>query len=129
MRIWTAILLVAIGGGAGSVLRYLLSVLAQRFAFSLPHGTLWANLIGCFVIGVVTTLGATGGMLSPAMRLLLATGICGGFTTMSSFIYELMKFLQERDYYMAAGYFGLTLGGCVVMFVLGCGLTRLIIGK
>lgn len=119
MRYLPAILLVGVGGFAGSVLRFTLSLLAQRFSVSFPHGTLWANLLGCLAIGGIAALAASTEVLSPAMRLLLATGVCGGFTTMSSFVYELVQLLRESDYFLAAGYFGLTIGGCVVMFWIG----------
>ncbi len=97
----------------------MLSILAQRWSISFPHGTLWANLLGCLAIGAIATLATATEALSPSMRLLLATGVCGGFTTMSSFIYELMQLLRESEFYLAAGYLGLTLVGCALMFVLG----------
>jgi len=126
MRYLFPILLVASGGAVGSVLRYLLSLLAQRQSITFPHGTLWANLLGCLVIGIVVTLAATTESLSPNLRLLLATGLCGGFTTMSSFIYELMQFVRDREYLYAGGYLALTLVGCVAMFVLGTLAVRLV---
>lgn len=126
MRIPLAILVVGCGGFIGSVLRYALSVLSQRHAISFPHGTLWANLLGCLAIGVVVSLATATSSFSPLMRLFLATGICGGFTTMSSFIYELMRFVHDREYLYAGGYLLLTLVGCVVTFVLGVGAVRLV---
>jgi CrcB protein len=124
MRWWMPFLYVGVGGAMGSVLRYLLSLLAQRFSLSFPYGTLAANLLGCLVIGAVMTLAASSVSLTPAWRLFLATGICGGFTTMSSFVYELMRFVQDRAFFQAGGYFVLTLAGCVLMFVLGAWVTR-----
>ena len=125
MKYLFPILLVASGGAVGSVLRYLLSLLSQRQSVTFPHGTLWANLLGCLIIGIVVTLAATTESLSPNLRLLLATGLCGGFTTMSSFIYELMQFMRDREYLYAGGYLVLTLVGCVAMFVLGTLAVRL----
>lgn len=125
MRFWMPVLLVASGGAVGSVLRYLLSLLAQRQSVTFPHGTLWANLLGCLVIGIVVTLAATSGSISPNLRLLLATGICGGFTTMSSFVYELLQFVRDREYLYAGGYLAFTLVGCVVMFVIGTLVVRM----
>lgn len=119
MKLLASMLLVGAGGFAGSVLRYALTLLAQRYSISFPHGTLWANLLGCLAIGAISALAAATEVLSPAARLLLATGICGGFTTMSSFIYELAQLLRDNELWMAAGYFGLTLGGCLFMFWIG----------
>ena len=110
---------VGVGGFVGSALRYGLSLLGQRFSLTFPHGTLWANLLGCLVIGVVAGLSARTEVLSPTMRLLLATGLCGGFTTMSSFIYEMCKFAESAEYLYASGYFLLTIVGCSAAFCLG----------
>lgn len=121
------VLAVGAGGCAGSILRYLLSLIAQRYSISFPHGTLWANLLGCFAIGAIAALAAAGEILSPNARLLLATGLCGGFTTMSSFTYELAQFLRENDYLYATGYFALTAAGCLLMFFLGAAAVKLIL--
>lgn len=112
-------LAVGCGGFVGSVLRYALSLACQRYSATFPHGTLWANLLGCLTLGAVTALAAKAGGLSPAARLLLATGVCGGFTTMSTFTYELYKFLEDAEYLYAAGYFSLTVAGCLAAFFLG----------
>ncbi len=112
-------LVVGVGGFIGSVLRYALSLLGQRVSITFPHGTLWANLMGCLVIGAVTALSAKTEVLSPTMRLMLATGLCGGFTTMSTFSYEMFKFVQATEYLYASGYFLLTVAGCAGTFYLG----------
>jgi CrcB protein len=112
-------LVVGVGGFIGSAMRYALSLFGQRFSVTFPHGTLWSNLLGCLVIGVVTALAAKTEALSPTLRLLLATGLCGGFTTMSTFTYEMFKFVQASEYLYASGYFVLTLAGCAAMFCLG----------
>ena len=112
-------IVVGVGGFIGSIMRYALSLFGQRFSVTFPHGTLWSNLLGCLVIGVVTALAAKTEVLSPTMRLLLATGLCGGFTTMSTFTYEMFKFVQAAEYLYASGYFLLTMAGCAAMFCLG----------
>lgn len=124
MRYLVPILVVGSGGALGSVLRYLLSLLAQRTSVTFPHGTLWANLLGCLVIGIVVALATATESISPALRLFLATGICGGFTTMSSFIYELVQFVRDHEYLYAGGYLALTLVGCVAMFCIGTWLVQ-----
>jgi CrcB protein len=58
-------------------------------------------------------------LLSTEMRLLLATGFCGGFTTMSSFVYELGQFVQDKEYFFASTYFVATLAGAGLAFALG----------
>jgi CrcB protein len=87
-------------------------------AFSLPYGTLLSNLAGCLVIGLIAGLGRTE-LLSTELRLLLATGFCGGFTTMSSFVYELGQFVQDKEYFFASSYFAATLAGAGLAFALG----------
>jgi CrcB protein len=124
MRFLVPMLVVGVGGALGSVLRFSLTLLAQRFSVTFPHGTLWANLLGCLVIGVVVSLATATESISPAMRLFLATGICGGFTTMSSFIYELAQFVRDHEYLYAGAYLSLTLAGCMAMFCLGAWLAQ-----
>jgi CrcB protein len=112
-------LVVGMGGFIGSVLRYLLSLLCQRFSATFPHGTLWANLLGCLCLGAITAIATETQSLSPTTRLFLATGICGGFTTMSSFTYELFRFMQDAEYFYAAAYLVATLVGCLILFGVG----------
>ena len=124
MRFLVPVLVVGAGGALGSVLRYTLSLLAQRYSVTFPHGTLWANLLGCLLIGIVVTSATATESISPSLRLFLATGICGGFTTMSSFIYELAQFAKDREFFYAGAYFSLTLFGCMAMFCIGVWLVQ-----
>jgi CrcB protein len=110
---------VGIGGMLGAVARYLATLATAGISLTLPYGTLISNLAGCFLIGIVAALAAEGDLLSPEARLFLATGFCGGFTTMSSFVYELAQLLRSGELYFAAAYFGLTLVGAMVLFYLG----------
>ncbi len=119
MGLLTSVGLVAAGGAAGAVLRYLATLAFSGTAMALPWGTLLANLAGCFVIGILTELVARGVLVSPEARLLLATGLCGGFTTMSSFIYELAGFYRGGAYAMAGSYLLATLAGSAACFILG----------
>lgn len=111
--------MVGAGGFIGSILRYLLSLVGQRFSFTFPHGTLWANLLGCLALGIVTALATETEALSPTTRLFLATGICGGFTTMSTFTYETFQFAQDSEYLYAVVYCAATIAGCAAMFYMG----------
>ena len=104
----------------GGLSRYGLSLATQSIsAFSLPWGTLASNLAGCLAIGVIAGIGGRSELLSTEMRLLLATGFCGGFTTMSSFVYELGQFVQDQEYFFASTYFVATLAGAGLAFALG----------
>ena len=81
-------LLVFIGGGFGSGLRYLISNLMNQYSKVLPFGTFTVNMIGCLLIGLVLGFAQKENVLSTNQTLLLATGFCGGFTTFSAFANE-----------------------------------------
>jgi fluoride exporter len=95
----TALLLVAAGGATGSVLRYLVTLWSiERLGVGFPWGTLAVNIIGSACIGIAGGLGIGG-----EARLLLVTGVLGGFTTFSAFSLE-TGLLFERDWRLAALY-------------------------
>lgn len=82
------LLLVSIGSFFGGGLRFLVGKwLSQWLIMSFPWGTFAVNVVGCFLIGIFSSL-SLGGHLSPNLKLLLATGLCGGFTTFSTFMNE-----------------------------------------
>jgi CrcB protein len=85
------IILVALGGAAGSVLRF---VVARSLNLNFPTGTLLVNLSGCFLIGILWGLFARN--VDEGKRLLLITGFCGGFTTFSSFTLEGMRMIMDN---------------------------------
>lgn len=91
------ILLVFIGGGTGSILRYLISR-GLNTTTVLPLGTLVVNVLGSLLIGFVIGLGYRQQIISENGMLLLATGFCGGFTTFSAFSYENQLFLKSGDF-------------------------------
>jgi CrcB protein len=83
------LLIVGFGGGAGSILRYLTSILTTRFYTGVfPLATLCTNLCGCFLIGLFTGLLANQFSMNVHLRLLLITGFCGGYTTFSTLAIE-----------------------------------------
>ncbi|NIT57685.1 MAG: fluoride efflux transporter CrcB [Aliifodinibius sp.] len=92
-----SIIAVGVGGFFGSILRYLISHYINISTHStFPFGTLTVNVVGSLLIGII--IGATlEGDLTKSMRLLLATGFCGGFTTFSSFSYEFFSLLQHEQ--------------------------------
>jgi len=124
---WTLSILVGIGGFFGSIARYGLSVGAQRYTIDWPLGTMAANVLGCLLIGVIVTIAAQGEILSPAVRLALATGFCGGFTTMSSLIYETAEMLRASEYLHAIMYAGGTFLLSLAAFVVGVVSVRVLI--
>ena len=110
---YKTIIAVGLGGFIGSVLRYLVSRLTAGVDFaSLPLGTLTVNVLGCFVLGLLTGLFERTGNLSPELRLLLTTGVCGGFTTFSTFSNDGLILIKQEFYGMFALYtlLSITLG-------------------
>ncbi len=98
------LLLIGTGSFIGGVLRYLLSQFIQtKFLSAFPFGTLGVNIIGCFTIGLVFALSERTNM-SPEMRLFLATGICGGFTTFSAFSNETFSLMRDGQFFYASAY-------------------------
>lgn len=118
------VLLVFLGGGVGSVLRFLLGKLWNSNTEGIPYGTFAANIIGSLIIGIILGLAAKNDTLNQNQTLLLATGFCGGFTTFSTFAYENHVFLKSGDFTNFALY---TIGSFIVGFFavfLGMFLTK-----
>jgi CrcB protein len=88
---------VAIGAAVGGALRYVVGQLfLQRFGPGFPYGTLFINVSGSVLIGVVAQLSATRAFgMTPFLRVLLATGVLGGYTTFSTFSLDAMTLLEE----------------------------------
>jgi CrcB protein len=117
-------LLVALGGGAGSALRWLVGGWVQRLSptSTFPWGTLAVNATGSFAIGIVLTLSLERALVPPAVRLLLVTGVLGGYTTFSAFSYETLQLLRDGQWPAALGYaLGSVLVGVAAAFA-GFGL-------
>ena len=89
------------------------------YGSGFPVGTLVVNLLGSFILGVVMTWSLERGLISPEVRILLGTGFCGGFTTMSTFSYETMALVQYDSATRALANVALSLGGCLVSVWLG----------
>jgi fluoride exporter len=99
------ILVIALGAAIGANLRYGLSLWAARqFGAAFPYGTLIVNLIGCFAIGLVLQFSLTRMPLSEPLRLLIVTGLLGGFTTFSSFGYETYALILKGEWLPALIY-------------------------
>ena len=123
------ILLVGIGGGAGSLVRYAIAFYFLHASQRFPFGTLSANLAGCFIIGVLAQIASEINLLTPEARVLFVTGFCGGFTTLSSFIFETSEYLKTAQYGAAAGYVAATLFGAALTFAAGSLLAHVVIAQ
>ncbi len=113
---------VALGGALGSVGRFWLSgLVATRCGESFPMGTLVVNVSGSLVIGFLAALSAPEGRLlpSPGFRQFFIIGICGGYTTFSSFSLETLNLLRDREWLYAGGNVLLSVGLCMVAVWLG----------
>ena len=108
------ILLVFIGGGFGSTLRFIIGKYMNSTETGIPWGTFTANILGSLIIGVILGFAAKNDALSSNQTLLLATGFCGGFTTFSSFAYENHVFLKSGDFTSFALY---TIGSFIIAFL------------
>jgi len=108
--IGTQILLVALGGSAGSVIRYLIGrLLPVTNPASFPFGTLVVNITGCLLIGIFYGLSVKQDWMTANMRLLLMTGFCGGFTTFSAFTLEGMNLLNNQQLILFLLYFAVSI--------------------
>ena len=103
---------VGLGSCTGGILRYLVSKLSDSVTDGrFPLGTLAVNLAGCLIIGILSALAEKGGIANANVRLFLTVGICGGFTTFSTFMNESFQMVRDERYaillaYMAASIFG-----------------------
>ena len=104
------LLLVGLGGFIGSVARYLVSKLNLYWTvFTLPFGTLTVNVLGSLIIGFIVGISAKSEIISPGFRLFLMVGICGGFTTFSSFTLENLTLMQNGQFGSVLLYTGLSI--------------------
>lgn len=108
------ILLVFIGGGTGSVARYLISKYLNSPTTGIPYGTFTVNIVGSFLIGIILGLALKNNTLSQNTVLFLATGFCGGFTTFSTFAYENHVLLKSGDF---INFFIYTVGSFIIGFL------------
>jgi CrcB protein len=124
-----AYLWVALGGGLGSLARFWISgFVAERYAHTFPWNTLVVNVTGSFVIGVLAGVAApeSRGIVSPAFRQFFMVGICGGYTTFSSFSLQTLDLLRDREWLYAAGNALLSVLLCLVAVWLGYVVTSVL---
>ncbi len=89
--------LVFTGGGLGSVMRYGMTQMLMRWSQNFPIATFLTNIMACFAIGVITSY-VSKGILTDEHRMFLAVGICGGFSTFSTFSNETVKLIENNDW-------------------------------
>lgn len=106
------LILVFLGGGLGSVFRFLIGKYLNSSENGIPYGTFLSNILGSLFIGFILGLAAKNNTLSQNQTLFLATGFCGGFTTFSTFAYENHIFLKSGDFTSFAFY-------TIASFILG----------
>lgn len=130
MRRVTRFLLVCAGGAIGSGARYLVVLWAARvFGTAAPWGTLLVNLSGSFAMGFLVELAMRPADLSPEMRLLIGTGILGGFTTYSAFNLETTMFLRAGAWGAAMLNVIATVAGCLLAGAFGFMLVKALFGR
>lgn len=113
---------VALGGALGSILRFSCSgLIAHHFGETFPWGTVLVNVVGSFAIGFFATLTSPDGriLIGPTGRQLFMTGICGGFTTFSSFSLQTLNLVQEGEWFRAGGNITLSVFLCLLFVWIG----------
>jgi CrcB protein len=115
------IIAIFIGAGLGALLRWWLGLTLNGYFPSIPPGTLAANLIGGYIIGVAVAFFAASTALAPEWRLFVITGFCGGLTTFSTFSSEIVDLLQQGRSLGACAAVALHLLGSVLMTFAGIG--------
>lgn len=124
-----AVVAICIGASAGALARWRLGVWLNAAGALLPWGTLAANLIGGYLVGVAVAVFQAMPQLDPAWRLALVTGFLGGLTTFSSFSAEVVGMLLQQRYALALGTTAMHLLGSLVLTVLGIQNATLLIAS
>lgn len=114
-----SLLVIAIGASLGAWLRWLLSIKLNALFPTVPPGTLIANMVGGYIIGLAIAFLAATPSLSPEWRLLIITGFCGGLTTFSTFSAETVTLIQEGRLFWAIGAISLHVAGSLAMTAAG----------
>ena len=125
---WGSFAAVGLGAALGAWLRWALALAFNALWPQLPPGTLLANLVGGYLIGLALGWFALDPQLSVELRLLVVTGFLGGLTTFSAFSAEAVGLLARQQYGWAAAHIGLHVGGSLLATALGFATLRLLKG-
>lgn len=117
--LFSSIIAISIGASAGATIRWLLGVALNAIIPSIPLGTLAANLVGGYLIGLAISLFVYFPEISDTWRLLIVTGFLGGLTTFSAFSFEVVTVLQNGRLLLATSIIGLHVVGSLIMTMLG----------
>lgn len=121
------ILLIGAGSFIGGVSRFLMSRYIQNSVVSgFPYGTLMVNVLGCLLIGLFYGMSERGNFMSPELRMFLTVGICGGFTTFSTFSMESLSLLKDGNFFHFTLYTTLSLFLCLAATWAGNAATKLL---
>lgn len=119
---------VAIGGAAGASMRHLVGMMALRaFGSGFPYGTIICNIAGSFLMGLLVEVLALRLNASTEVRLLLTTGLLGGFTTFSTFSLDIVTLTERGQMGVALFYVALSLAGGIVALFAGLGVARALV--
>lgn len=125
MNIVKPLLLVGLGGGIGSICRYLTALLVNRYWKSpFPMATFAINMLGCFIIGILAGIAFKYSWANDNFKLLFVTGFCGGYTTFSTFAFENVSLLQNNNSLVAFLYIGTSIFTGLLAAWLGIYLTK-----
>jgi CrcB protein len=123
---WSPVLAISVGAAAGALLRWQLGVRMNSLLPLLPLGTLAANLVGAYIIGLAVAYLAEAPNLAPEWRLVIITGFCGGLTTFSTFSAEVVTRIQHNQLSWAFATIAVHLAGSLVMTFAGIATVRLL---
>jgi len=122
-----AVLMVALGGALGSVVRYLVGGwVAERWGTSFPYGTLVINITASFIIGFFLAFAQDRARLSPYWRLFIAVGFVGGYSTFSTYEYESIRLLQDGEMLLGMLYLVGSMAGGAIAAITGITVGSLI---
>lgn len=120
---------ICLGGAIGTGARYLVSGwVLQIFGPSFPFSTLTVNVAGSFLIGVINYVGMNSDLIPPNLRIILAIGVLGGFTTYSSFNYETLQYLQEGAWFLGVFNLAIMMFSCLASGVAGFIAAKVLLG-
>src|SRR5262245_20291446 len=123
-------LLVCIGGAVGTGVRYLVAVTGPRlWGATFPYGTLAVNIVGSFFLGAIMHVGLATNLISPTMKVVLASGLMGGLTTYSTFNHETLEYVSQGAFGLAGLNLVSTVTLCLLAGALGVTSARFLVGS